>query len=71
MLKKVIIENTIENVFCYFLKQLKNATDLLDQEGSTFRAVLEEVNRTLSIKVKLNWSKHPSSNSWPSLSKSG
>ena len=65
------MENTIENVFCYFLKQLKNATDLLDQEGSTFRAVLEEVNRTLSIKVKLNWSKHPSSNSWPSLSKSG
>ena len=51
---KVIIEKQLKIVLCYFLKQLKNATDLLHQKGSAFRAVLEEVNRTLSIKVKIN-----------------
>lgn len=44
--------------FVIFSKQLKNGTDRLDQEGIALKAVLEEVNRTLSIKVKWNWSNH-------------
>ena len=36
-----------------FVKQLKNATERLDQEGITMRTALEEINRTLSIKVLL------------------
>ncbi|KAL9953585.1 hypothetical protein ACROYT_G041027 [Oculina patagonica] len=32
--------------------ELKNATERLDQEDITLRAVLEEINRTLSIKVE-------------------
>ena len=37
--------------FCYFLKQLKNLTDRLDQRDIALRAFLEEINRTFSIKV--------------------
>ncbi|XP_020619667.1 macrophage scavenger receptor types I and II-like [Orbicella faveolata] len=35
----------------YFLKQLKISTDRLDQEDNALNAVLDEINRTLSIKV--------------------
>ena len=58
-----VTDNILKIAFFYFLKQLKNATDRLDQEDNALRAVLEEINSTFSIKVQLNWSNRPSSNS--------
>ena len=58
-----VTDNILKIAFFYFLKQLKNATDRLDQEDNALRAVLEEINSTFSIKVQLNWSNRPSANS--------
>ena len=55
-----VTDNILKIAFFYFLKQLKNATDRLDQEDNALRAVLKEINSTFSIKVKLNGSDHPS-----------
>lgn len=38
------------------ITQLKNATERLGLEDITLRAILEEINRTLSIKVLPFWS---------------
>jgi len=43
--------NTYKNHREDSLKSLKNATDRLEQEDNVLRAVLEEINRTLCIKV--------------------
>lgn len=54
-----VSDKKLKIVFCSFLKQLRNATERLDQKDISLRAKIEEINRTLSIKVKSNWSNHP------------
>ena len=64
-----LTDKNMKIAFCYFLKQLKvlkNATDRLDQENNALRAVLEELNKTFSIKVTNHGQK-----AVPSCSKDG